>query len=599
MEGAKFCTTCGTPVPVAPAAQPITPSPAAGANLSTVKNKIVWNIQKGEVACHLNESEFIGYDGAQGLIVNDGTTAYIKSNGRVIAEIHGGVYDFVDPKELEDILKRRTGGAPGALSGIGRLIVDALAGRRVKDKFSEKDDDPKRWHSLEEVVESMKKGRTFSLQLKLDRSFPLVFESTVRTRFLDVPMGMRAVFRITDFGRFSEYFLADERSATTLSIAEKLKPTIDAALQSVMADREMNSNVIPQDVAEAISSRLGAMHDQFYGLSLERVAEVVASNEDLERLRALGRELYLSEHELDALHRTNDFRNRLTAATNQQLISDARSDQQLHQNLNAINRDKLLSEDELDNFYTALLQEKRLRDAKNEAEVEKAMLELEKLRATSEGKIALEMLDVEITGRRKADAYTDERRAKEREHSRAQRQDEIDLDNAEMDAQLERMRRLKEMERTDKQQDMDHAREMERLRQEAIDKQANMTAEQIMAMGAAGGKLDAAASAKFAESFSAGRDAAQMQQATEARRADSERHREDLKETLRMMSEMAMTMTGHITGHNAAQQHAPPPQPQPPQPIAPAQPIERICPECGVVVKPGIKFCANCGYDLK
>ena len=42
--------------------------------------------------------------------------AYIKANGKVLAEIHGGIYDFVDPDELERILESRRGGAAGALA---------------------------------------------------------------------------------------------------------------------------------------------------------------------------------------------------------------------------------------------------------------------------------------------------------------------------------------------------------------------------------------------------------------------------------------------------------------------------------------------------
>ena len=96
------------------------------------------------------------------------------------------------------------------------------------------------------------------------------------------------------------------------------------------------------------------------GLALERVAEVVVSNEDLERLRSLSRELYLSEQELDYLRRTNDFRNRLAAETNSQAIADARSDMQLYEGLQQVNKDRLLADDELDKFYTVLSREKRM-----------------------------------------------------------------------------------------------------------------------------------------------------------------------------------------------------------------------------------------------
>ena len=604
LPGAKFCTTCGAPAAAAPESAPAPEAQAAeGGELAAVKQKIFWNIQKGEVACRVNESEFVSYDSAQGLIVNDGTTAYIKANGKVLAEIHGGIYDFVDPDELERILESRRGGAAGALAGGGRFLINALLGRRVKDKF-DKSGDPERQRSLDAVIESMKRHEAFSLTLKLDKSFSLVFGSgtaeemaefkpmTVRTKLLDLQMGLRAIFRISDFDRFAEYFLTDERVATTLKIAGKLQPTIQNAVQAVMQDREVEGTSIPADVVELITAKIVAAGDQFYGLTLERVAEVAASNEDLERLRSLSRELYLSEQELDFLRRTNDFRNRLATETNGQAIADARSDLQLYQGLQEVNKDRLLADDELDKFYTVLSREKRIRDAQSEDEVEAALsdiektgllreedvenlridiaerryqrgqviklmqlkdeIEFEKVRTAGEGQIAvetmrqgLELQELTLAHRRREDEYSDDRRAKEREQMRADREAELELDDAEMNAQIERLRKVKEINREDKKMDLDHEREMERLKQEALDKKARMTAEQLMAV-AAGENLDSQAAAKFAESFSAGKNVEQVQQAAEARIADSQRHEDRMLEMMREMKEMATTMTGHI-----------------------------------------------------
>jgi len=555
LPGAKFCTTCGAPAAAAPESAPAPEAQAAeGGELAAVKQKIFWNIQKGEVACRVNESEFVSYDSAQGLIVNDGTTAYIKANGKVLAEIHGGIYDFVDPDELERILESRRGGAAGALAGGGRFLINALLGRRVKDKF-DKSGDPERQRSLDAVIESMKRHEAFSLTLKLDKSFSLVFGSgtaeemaefkpmTVRTKLLDLQMGLRAIFRISDFDRFAEYFLTDERVATTLKIAGKLQPTIQNAVQAVMQDREVEGTSIPADVVELITAKIVAAGDQFYGLTLERVAEVAASNEDLERLRSLSRELYLSEQELDFLRRTNDFRNRLATETNGQAIADARSDLQLYQGLQEVNKDRLLADDELDKFYTVLSREKRIRDAQSEDEVEAALsdiektgllreedvenlridiaerryqrgqviklmqlkdeIEFEKVRTAGEGQIAvetmrqgLELQELTLAHRRREDEYSDDRRAKEREQMRADREAELELDDAEMNAQIERLRKVKEINREDKKMDLDHEREMERLKQEALDKKARMTAEQLMAV-AAGENLDSQAAVKF------------------------------------------------------------------------------------------------------
>ena len=679
LPGAKFCTTCGAPAAAAPESAPAPEAQAAeGGELAAVKQKIFWNIQKGEVACRVNESEFVSYDSAQGLIVNDGTTAYIKANGKVLAEIHGGIYDFVDPDELERILESRRGGAVGALAGGGRFLINALLGRRVKDKF-DKSGDPERQRSLDAVIESMKRHEAFSLTLKLDKSFSLVFGSgtaeemaefkpmTVRTKLLDLQMGLRAIFRISDFDRFAEYFLTDERVATTLKIAGKLQPTIQNA---VMQDREVEGTSIPADVVELITAKIVAAGDQFYGLTLERVAEVAASNEDLERLRSLSRELYLSEQELDFLRRTNDFRNRLATETNGQAIADARSDLQLYQGLQEVNKDRLLADDELDKFYTVLSREKRIRDAQSEDEVEAALsdiektgllreedvenlridiaerryqrgqviklmqlkdeIEFEKVRTAGEGQIAvetmrqgLELQELTLAHRRREDEYSDDRRAKEREQMRADREAELELDDAEMNAQIERLRKVKEINREDKKMDLDHEREMERLKQEALDKKARMTAEQLMAV-AAGENLDSQAAVKFAESFSAGKNVEQVQQAAEARIADSQRHEDRMLEMMREMKEMATTMTGHIVQNKDEerdryrermerqeervdktqdsaleyatrnnQQAAPKPQPQAPQSVG------RVCPDCGTVAAQGVRFCAHCGRDFK
>ncbi len=682
LPGAKFCTTCGAPAAAAPESAPAPEAQAAeGGELAAVKQKIFWNIQKGEVACRVNESEFVSYDSAQGLIVNDGTTAYIKANGKVLAEIHGGIYDFVDPDELERILESRRGGAVGALAGGGRFLINALLGRRVKDKF-DKSGDPERQRSLDAVIESMKRHEAFSLTLKLDKSFSLVFGSgtaeemaefkpmTVRTKLLDLQMGLRAIFRISDFDRFAEYFLTDERVATTLKIAGKLQPTIQNAVQAVMQDREVEGTSIPADVVELITAKIVAAGDQFYGLTLERVAEVAASNEDLERLRSLSRELYLSEQELDFLRRTNDFRNRLATETNGQAIADARSDLQLYQGLQEVNKDRLLADDELDKFYTVLSREKRIRDAQSEDEVEAALsdiektgllreedvenlridiaerryqrgqviklmqlkdeIEFEKVRTAGEGQIAvetmrqgLELQELTLAHRRREDEYSDDRRAKEREQMRADREAELELDDAEMNAQIERLRKVKEINREDKKMDLDHEREMERLKQEALDKKARMTAEQLMAV-AAGENLDSQAAVKFAESFSAGKNVEQVQQAAEARIADSQRHEDRMLEMMREMKEMATTMTGHIVQNKDEerdryrermerqeervdktqdsaleyatrnnQQAAPKPQPQAPQSVG------RVCPDCGTVAAQGVRFCAHCGRDFK
>lgn len=680
LADAKFCTSCGAAIATESTAAP---SQQEG-ELSVVKQKIFWNIRKGEVACHINEAEFVHYDNAQGLIVNDGTTAYIKSGGKVLAEIHGGVYDFVDPEELQKILEKREGGLAGLLSAGGRFIINAILGRRVKDKIKDKTPKPEQQESLDAIIECLRKKEILSLQLKLDKEFSLIFGNgtagneegfspmKIRTKLLDVEMGVRAVFRIDNFETFARHFLVDNRVATTKSLADSLLPTIQTAVQSVMQGREIEGTTIPQDILDAVKANIMAQNKDFHGLVLDNIAEIVMSNEDLERFRQLSRELYLSEQELNYLHRTNDFRNRLALETNNQQIADARNDLQLYQGLQDVNKDLLLTEDELDKFYTVLSREKRIRDARSEDEINAALadiaktemlreedldnlrmaiaergynrdklirmmqlkdsIEFEKVRVAGEGDIAiesmrktLELQDMAIAKRRKVDEYDDERRAKEREMAHADRMSEIDADKAEMDAQIEQLRKLKEMEREDRRMEQSHEMDMERLRQEGITRKSALTPEQLMAI-AASENMNSDAATKFAESFSAGRNAEQMQQANEARIADAHRHEDQMMEIIRQMAQMNSNMVTGMAQQNQVQQaqqarqlerqearlehitdsaldyatrnnqisQQPTTAPAP----APAPAVERVCPKCGTAVARNIRFCHHCGTDL-
>lgn len=86
--GAKFCIKCGQRVTLAEKTS--APSQETTSDINSVKGRIYWNIQPGQVARIINETEFDSYNNIQGIIIPEGTTAYIRANGRTIASISGG-----------------------------------------------------------------------------------------------------------------------------------------------------------------------------------------------------------------------------------------------------------------------------------------------------------------------------------------------------------------------------------------------------------------------------------------------------------------------------------------------------------------------------
>ena len=352
-----------------------------------IKQKIFWNIVRGEIVHRFNEAELLNYDSAQGLIVNDGTTAYIKSNGKLLMVLHGGNYDFINPVELERILQSRVDGKLISKFKKGwRFITNLFWGRKVIEQIQgPKENELQKLQSFDQVIEYMKSGELFSVTLKLDKEFLLVIGDlketeggetdllpmSIRTRYHDIQAEVRAFFHITDFEAFSSYYLGDNDRVTSKGLAQEIMPQVKAVLQELLRDCELKDTRIPDSIYAQIKLRLQAL--DFHGLTMKELVEIAIDNEDLERMHALAREMYLSEQELDYLRRTNDFKNRLATVENQQKIDEARTDLELFRSLQEINQDQLLAQDEFDKFYMVLSRERRIREAQSALNEAQAM----------------------------------------------------------------------------------------------------------------------------------------------------------------------------------------------------------------------------------
>lgn len=404
-EGAKFCGKCGTPqtTNAAPVADPVMPQAPVQNNapvqensgINKVRDKIFWNIQPGELARRFNEAQLEEKDNiASGIIINDGTTAYIKAGGEYISEIHGGAYNFVAPEKVKEAVQSRVGGAVKEAAGILQrgftFVSNLLFGKKSDDKKEGDSDakkdtktDAQKEAEFNKLVEKRKKGDLFSVTLKLDKSFmlPISLEGqyAIKTKVLDTNVGFEAYFKIEDFKVFAEHYLGDKEKVTYSDIANEIRPIIKASIQSVLQDVDLNSTSLSEELVQKIKDKIKLdTNNNFFGVIIEKVITISTNNEALDRIRKKEGELAVSEKELDLLARTQEFRNRLTNQNNSQALIDARTERDQSFELGKINNDGLLNEDELEKFRMVLSRERRIREASNDEEIRAALIDIEK-----------------------------------------------------------------------------------------------------------------------------------------------------------------------------------------------------------------------------
>ena len=384
-EGAKFCVYCGEKL--APAVQPEaeTPAPAVApveevvdekldmqeGDLQSVNRRVYWDIQTGQIARVVKSSDLAKFKNIKGIVISEGTTAYVRVNGKTVMSLEGGIYDFKqskpNPKE----------------SGL------AHAWSVIKNLFSSKK--PLTAEEEKAIVENIRKENDFTIIVLVNKAFQLLVGAKqgslddyknfvpmqIQTRHYTLQVGVNAYFQIQDKEQFILHWLTDKAELTTAHLVDELSDIIRTRLASCLDDTAWEGNRIPDDLRRALKDQLNENAvNEYFGLSIARVVEITAVSEDLERFRQLSNEMYLSEQELDYLKRTNDFKNRLAEVQNAQQIHEARTGVELQRELDNINKDNLLREDELEKFKLILESERRLREARSKEEEDKVMAEI-------------------------------------------------------------------------------------------------------------------------------------------------------------------------------------------------------------------------------
>lgn len=501
--GAKFCMKCGFRLgmtdSLSKSMEIKASAPNVASDMKMAQGRIYWNVQLGQVARVIDEAEFESYHKIQGVIVPEGTTAYIRANGRTVASISGGTYDFMDPEDMYNPVIR-------SIRKSWRMIVGLFS--KKKETGVEPTAEEVYMHQQKIILENAKKGSAFSIIILLDKAFPLMIGAKhasldaykvfvpmkIQTRYLEMSVGVNAYFKISDPERFIIHYLTDKQWLSSALLADEMTDTIRVTLQDALYDTELFFNRIPKELHSMLKDRINAVAaESFFGIAIVRIVEISAESEALKRFAELSQELYIEEKELDYLRRTNDFKNRLADEVNAQGIHEATTELELVKQLNAINRNRqneeLLNEDELVKFQHLLVNERIVREARNDNERDEALAEMEKtglvrreeldvlkhqvLKGNLQRGMALSMMqlrdgiefervrlegeaekasiivkkELELRGLR--DEYDDSRFYKELDKQRVVKDAELDLEQRQRDMDYNDVKRMHELKRED------------------------------------------------------------------------------------------------------------------------------------------------------
>lgn len=401
--------------------------------VSIVSGRAIWDIQKGQIARLITETEFANAAGLKGVIVQEGCTAIVFIDGKMMTMMQAGCYTFPAKTEAEIQLEQRqkqldderkafekeqealeaeqrkkdneyaqtfaARGVFGEVAAFGRGVMNFLFGKK-------KDDTPEQHRrKQEQKVEKLRLNpspKVCRVYIVSNRVLNLLFGSQsnadgtidfapmlIPTKLVDVNIAVSMQLQISNMNQFVTNYLADKRSVSLLDIQNELSSGVKAMLTQMLRNLDYQAEGLPEPIANNLKNRLqAACNERLQGIEVVRVMDITDSSADFDRLRAVERELFASEKELGFLQRTNEFRNRLEQEQNKRTVDAASNVEQLRQSLQAINKDRLLSEDEMEEFVLLLESQKRLREARTKEEEYEALQNLKKNRLVKDDDVA-------------------------------------------------------------------------------------------------------------------------------------------------------------------------------------------------------------------
>lgn len=568
--GKKFCGKCGTPVAGAQPAQSVQ-SEEKSAEMLQSAGFIHWNILPGQLAVKIDEKDIMGYKDCKGFVVQDGTKAVFFADGVLAGELAGGKYPFKDMGIQQD----------GAVKAFFKRIAGFFTGKG---------------YSLIDNAASI------VIVLIRDTSFPLIFtEKDMPTAGVRTEVAVHALAKISNIIQFYKGMLLDSSFVSFEKLAASLQVAVRTILEETVNGIDPESISSNAQMRQTILASLQTKVSEIYPyITVENVLRLTATNAELEEIRKMREELYISEKELVELSKRNNFLNRLNDEKNQQLLHEAQSAADFTAAMNKIDVQNQLTEDEKAKFADMLYWQRKLREAQNADEGNAALNKLEqngllraeeiatlkadiaqraKLKDLTDGQ-ALAMLtlqnnmaldaqklqwEMEIGNKRFLNQM--DRQKIQDDYADSRRRAEMNLDKEEMQNQMELLRQAQAIRQ--EREDAEHRRKMEEenaarahevtmtgMSQQHEEEMRrmfqNMSAEQIMA---ANPDITPEAAAAFAEKFKSQNVQAQIDMANQ-HSADIQRIMEQNSAQQNATMQQMMAMMGQMFAGQQSQKQA-------------------------------------------
>ena len=372
--GKPFCSKCGTKLGDAPAPE------TAKKDFSLLGSYIHWNILDGQIAVKIDENDIAAYGKVKGLNIQDGVKALFFAEGKFIAELGGGSYTFKElgsdtiskpepPKPKPQPVAKAPEPKKKSFFGFVSNLVGHLTG-----------------HNRERAQAAGLTSRvsadvpSVSIVLVRDVKFPLLFDfKGINTASLQSDVALHLLCKVVNINEFYKNQLLDKKFVCYDEFSKQLNPLVqnvlNNALAGVRADEVAGNTVLYANVLAMLKTVVAQVYPF---IDVTDVLDMSGKQEDLDKLRKLKEELYVSELELEQATKRNAFLNRLKDESNAQAMHEARTQVDFVDAMAKIDQQNELNQFEREKFALMLAGQKKLHEAKSESEMQAALQDIKK-----------------------------------------------------------------------------------------------------------------------------------------------------------------------------------------------------------------------------